>query len=720
MKQATTILTLVLLALLTGCQHEGIMTEPEVDMVEAAPEMQSTQVKVHMGLCIPPRFTAPETRMSAEVTQAAGDAASFRGIGAMSLLAFDGLTLPTGASQLKVAPLDLGGVSKGELTSMKNYKFYEDKPLNVGVSHAVVYGEAAPAEGGDAANGVLRCFVAGAESGSSMPTDITTSNHLSDVTFSLKNITDNNLTEHKAKLAHIINDIIGASIKVEYYFTLNNAGTAVEKKEEAGGTTLLWKNFVGTQPIGEESEQIDLDDERLYTLFQSLKELKSGSAASILETVKSLYRVLGTYTMGTHAIQWKGDAGIGYSIKSCDVDAEADAGYTKLVIDRTDMKTAIIDKIQTHFTVSNDQVVGYNESGEYYPGAVTIPDGALPIIYNVGTKYFTYEDAGAILPSDRLKTTSICYPASLFYTVNSRIRTRKTELHDADKLQVNTAAAWSNAILAGGLWGSDKTGADREWQTSVQNDTRTIVLTENIHYGVALLETSVRVATPTLQDNNKKNDGVTPDPNLLAVPAAGFPITGILIGAQPDKVGWDLHAATVSNGYDVGTTNYTQTIYDNAAYSPVSGTYPVSARYSTSVFSEPLRTLCLESQAWGEKDGSGNRPSALYVALELKNTTGMSFVGADGIVPAGGTFYLLAKLDLEIDAANGITNVSGSGIGTTLTHVLQQGYKTHARLTIASLKNAYNTIPDLRLTKLAFGLSVDLMWQQGAVFNIGG
>lgn len=718
MKKATTILILILLAVLSSCHQEDVVLEPEaVDMVEAAPEMQSTQVKVHMGLCIPPRFTAPATRMSAEVTQAAGDAASFRGIGAMSLLAFDGLALPTGESQIKVAPLDLGGVSKGELTSMKNYKFYEDKPLNVGVSHAVVYGEAAPAEGGDAANGVLRCFVGGAESGSSMPTDITTSNHLSDVTFSLKNITDDNLSAYKTNLAYIINDIIGASITVDYYFTLNSAGTEVEKKQEAGGTILLWKNFVGTQLVGEEDPEshlataIDLDDERLTILFQSLKELKSGSAASILETVKSLYHVLGTYTMGVHAIQWKGNAGDGYSIKPCAVDAGADDGYTKLVIDRTGMKDAIINKITAHFNVVNDQVVGYKESGDHYPGAVTIPDGALPIIYNVGNKSFTYEDAGAILPSDRLKTTSICYPASLFYTVNSRIRARKTELHDADKLQVNTAAAWSNAILAGGLWGSDKTGADREWQTSVQNDTRTIVLTENIHYGVALLETSVRVATPTLQDNNKKNDGVTPDPNLLAVPAAGFPITGILIGAQPDRVGWDLH---------VGTTNYTQTIYDNAAYAPVSGTYPVSARYSTSVFSEPLRTLCLESQAWGEKDGSGNRPSALYIALELKNTTGMSFVGADGIVPAGGTFYLLAKLDLETDATNGITNVSGSGIGTTLTHVLQQGYKTHARLTIASLKNAYNTIPDLRLTKLAFGLSVDLMWQQGAVFNIGG
>lgn len=708
MKQTTILLILAMLATLMGCQPEdGVM-----DPVEVAPQMQSTQVKAHMGLCILPRFSA-STRMSAEVTQTAGDAASFRGIGKMTLLAFDGSSLPTGVSTIKVLPLDLGGVMKGELSSMKNYKFYEDKPLNVGTSHAVVYGQAAMAEGGDAANGVLRCFVADVATNDPMPLTLTPSNRLDDVTFRLKNILDNNLTTHKANLAHIINDIIDASITVEYYFTLNQEGTAVEKRQEAGGTQLLWKNFVGMQPVGEDGEIIDLDDERLCILFQSLKELKSGSASSILEAVKSLYHVLGTYTMGTHAIQWKGNASDGYAIKMCALGDEPEVGYTKLIIDRTAMKTAILAKITEHFNIIGDQVVSYRTDDPYYPGTVTIPDGALPIIFNNTNRVFTYEEAGAILPSDRLKTSSICYPASLFYTVNSRIRTRKTELHDADKLTVNTASAWANAIIAGGLWGSDKTGAGKEWQTSVQNDTRTIVLTENIHYGVALLETSIRVATPTLQDNNKKSDGVTPDPNLLAVPAAGFPITGILIGGQPDRVGWDLHAVPAG-------TSYTQTIYDNAAYAPTDGIFPVTAKYSSSIFSEPLRTLCLESQAWGDKDSNGNRPSALYVALELKNTTGVTFVGADGIVPANETFYLLAKLDLEADAENGITNVSGSGIGTTLTHVLQQGYKTHARLTIASLKNAYNTIPDLRLTKLAFGLSVDLEWQQGAVFNIGG
>ena len=35
----------------------------------------------------------------------------------------------------------------------------------------------------------------------------------------------------------------------------------------------------------------------------------------------------------------------------------------------------------------------------------------------------------------------------------------------------------------------------------------------------------------------------------------------------------------------------------------------------------------------------------------------------------------------------------------------------------SSLQNAYVTIPDLRSSQLSFGLSVDLMWREGMVFD---
>ena len=45
-------------------------------------------------------------------------------------------------------------------------------------------------------------------------------------------------------------------------------------------------------------------------------------------------------------------------------------------------------------------------------------------------------------------------------------------------------------------------------------------------------------------------------------------------------------------------------------------------------------------------------------------------------------------------------------------------YQTTLSLNIKSLANAYNTIPDLRSTKLQFGLSVDLVWKAGLEFNV--
>ena len=42
-----------------------------------------------------------------------------------------------------------------------------------------------------------------------------------------------------------------------------------------------------------------------------------------------------------------------------------------------------------------------------------------------------------------------------------------------------------------------------------------------------------------------------------------------------------------------------------------------------------------------------------------------------------------------------------------------QDHNTIATVTINSLKNAYNCVPDLRAPKLELGLSVDLKWEEG-------
>lgn len=101
----------------------------------------------------------------------------------------------------------------------------------------------------------------------------------------------------------------------------------------------------------------------------------------------------------------------------------------------------------------------------------------------------------------------------------------------------------------------------------------------------------------------------------------------------------------------------------------------------------------------------------IYVAVELLNKTGIDFYGADGMIPAGGKFYLIGKLDPE--AATGVT-----GTTTTVNRVFLKDYTTKANLTIKDLKNAYNVIPDLRSTAISVGLAVNLEWQNGITFDV--
>ena len=97
---------------------------------------------------------------------------------------------------------------------------------------------------------------------------------------------------------------------------------------------------------------------------------------------------------------------------------------------------------------------------------------------------------------------------------------------------------------------------------------------------------------------------------------------------------------------------------------------------------------------------SGNE--VVYFALELTNNSDKQFEGVDGIVHAGATFYLIGKLEPDTEVGE-----------NKHTSVFEKDHFTTATVTISSLKNAYNCVPDLRTPKLELGLSVDLEWQEG-------
>ena len=212
---------------------------------------------------------------------------------------------------------------------------------------------------------------------------------------------------------------------------------------------------------------------------------------------------------------------------------------------------------------------------------------------------------------------------------------------------------------------------------------------QNINYGVANLVTTVKCGVASLPDNT----GLTvTDPSefagTVAVPADGFPVSGLFIGGQPTKVGFNFQPAT-DDAFDL-------TIYDNAI--------PTGIVAKNGVASTPNYTIVLPN----DKGRAVTEQNKVNVAIELTNNTDKPFRGIDGIIPAGGKFYLVGQLDPKDKT---VTNVANPA-------VFMSDYKTTLNLNITSLKNAYNTIPDLRSTKLQLGLSVDLEWQAGIQFDV--
>lgn len=316
-----------------------------------------------------------------------------------------------------------------------------------------------------------------------------------------------------------------------------------------------------------------------------------------------------------------------------------------------------------------------------FPADFNLPDGAVGVNYDGATKKWKF-NSPENMNVNTINYANITYPASLDYFVSSPAKARDD----------------ASTGLSDGKWpAKDEWTKDNatwtDWGNEVENTTRTIALEKAIQYGVANLELTITAKTSTLSDNAKAKGGQVADQNV-DVTGNKLVMTGVLIGGQPTQVEWNYEPKT-------GTT-FDLTIYDkkmNGATAPAEGiNVPVKPTAST-----PNYTLVL--------DNNNATTKAIYVAVELVNNTGIDFYGADGMVPAGGKFYLIGKLD-PTDATTIGDNPKN------VDRVFLKDYTTKANLTIKELKNAYNVIPDLRSTAISVGLAVNLEWQNGITFDV--
>lgn len=498
-----------------------------------------------------------------------------------------------------------------------------------------------------------------------------------------------------------------------------------------------------------------------------LKELRAGSAQAVLSIMQDLYSIVeraklaDPTTWSEKAAQLLavqidermiGDGKDGkyygfFQFKNGVLDFARDANGA---FDIAYLKKAIEQNCSSSDWSANSSVVLANLNEEYFysegktpgfPVNVGLPFGAAIMVCNVDAgidkvDQFRYtEDIPAYgFGTATFPIANYRYPAELVYFGNSSIRTSN---------QTKKAGDYPSSVDA---WDSEDKWTGWSPNAKVASDTRSVAMTNNINYGTALLASSVKFSDDVvnngyLLDNNAALHSGEDD---LKVSITGnnnsspFKITGIVVGGQCDKVGWNyirMPDAGVyeDSGYD--TTNekfygftYEKDPFDKMIYDKVLTDYYVGQTTA------PIYTLVWDNY---DPEKKASEQSDVYVGIEVLNE-GDDFWGEMNLIRHGGTFYLLGKLDLSVAVATARGNnasaftsldrkyycyppynpVTGETINAP--RVFMQDYLTKANLILGTdaLKHAYMTVPDLRSSQISLGVSIDMNWTPGLAFDV--
>ena len=370
----------------------------------------------------------------------------------------------------------------------------------------------------------------------------------------------------------------------------------------------------------------------------------------------------------------------------------------------------IYNLINAHVKVNNVELTAENyttyfggvKTGDLkgLPTAFNLPYGAAILFLDNG--HFTYKNPSTSLLDQTVTTAAAnyMYPAELLYFDNSALRVNDTEKKAAD---------YPNGVNP---WDTESSWSGWTSNGVVTSTTRSIAVKNNINYGVAMLETKVALDGTAFADNRHALISTEANQSLSADQVKQFKLTGVLIGGQNHQMGWNYLPKANE------TTDWDYTIFDNQING--SGSIPTGE-------GEANYTLVFDNYHKGAQAAQTD----VLVALEFENQ-GVDFYGKDNLVRNGGKFYLVGKLALGdnriADAnwptyyaippytANGPTD---SGATDKITRVFIQDFMTTATFKInqTSLQKAFVTVPDLRSSQTSLGLSVDMKWQPGLIFE---
>ena len=457
-------------------------------------------------------------------------------------------------------------------------------------------------------------------------------------------------------------------------------GTLNDDKLVAEGTTNLSNLTFALEPVLGNNVTVSTNDEaiKLLAVLNAVENVSNWSTSSD-EEFKALHTAFVTMKAGSAN-------NIKLALQNLYNTVER---WASAAVESTDKTAALAIRTAitsgSTFTVTGDAAPYMLSTTLTFPQNLNLPDGAVELAYNAdgtaGQKFSYVEDAtgsGNVFGANKLKAADICFPTSLYYFINTDLAASNDEVDTWPKTTTN----W---VGTSAPWLADATKAS--WGNAVTATTRSIALKKNIQYGVANLKLTVKCKAAQLQDKGTERNPAV----WVNVPSEGFPVTAVLVGGQPTLADWKLEPAA--------STQMNKTIYDKCATDDDNKLVAKAGTAST-----PNYTLVLSDTLATAQN--------VNFAVELENNSGVEFRGADGIIPVGGKFYLVGQLDPNAQGN------SSKPADWTAAHIFGADHTTTANVTISSLAAAYNTIPDLRATKMELGLSVDLSWAVGMSFDV--
>lgn len=322
------------------------------------------------------------------------------------------------------------------------------------------------------------------------------------------------------------------------------------------------------------------------------------------------------------------------------------------------LKTKLTNEIGTieeHFT------------GDAYPANINLPDGAAALQWIAQAPADANETVAATYPKFVVLKSSVggppmssharfTYPSELFYYTYSGVKTSQSS-----QAALYPEKSWLDVL---------KSYNDGEVVSSL---TRSVAIVEPLNYGACCLVLTFNPASTTLEDNSEANGSSTKKIDLTT---NKFPLTGIMIGGQYQQVYQTVDATHLYSFMPTTATEATEhIIYDKTITEGIK----LEASDAGPVTSAPVYSLVLQTRD----------EEAVDIVLEFENNSINQddwFAGYQGgIIYPGTKFYLIGQARPN----------TSDGDEDKKKRVFTQDHVTTLQLTIQSLRNAYNTIPEL-------------------------